>query len=262
VQLPVVSLGYLAKDRLAQPLTAHSRFQHAMNLMADDGQLLTLLDASRYPNFPDAIRVQLPHGWDWRRMTGELTGLDHAEIWQPQITPVPPEQRPQHYATLVKALIRQPVESELMLLPGGDSTKRQPHIFVQDSTEKLTFQVLRLIGFGGGLTPDGDDYLLGYLAGLWRWQTAPRIARHYRLMQEIIASHLTRTNDISAHYLRRALDGHFSEPLCELLMLLATPASDEIVRSAAQNVMQFGASSGTDCLAGLLHGMRTLQTTL
>ena len=81
-------------------------------------------------------------------------------------------------------------------------------------------------------------------------------------MQEIIASHLTRTNDISAHYLRRALDGHFSEPLCDLLMLLATPASDDIVRSAAQNVMQFGASSGTDCLAGLLHGMRTLQTTL
>ena len=262
MNLPVVSLGYLARLRLAQPLKVHSRFQHAMNLMADDGHLLTLLDASCYPNQPDAVRIQLPHGWDWRQMTGEMTGLDSADIWQPEITLVPSGQRPRHYAILAEELSRQSVESELMLLPGGDSAKRQPQICAQDSAEKLTFQVSRLIGFGRGLTPDGDDYLIGYLAALWRWQNAPRIAGHYRLMQEIIASQLTYTNDISAHYLSRTLHGHFSEPLCDLLMLLTTPASNGQICRAAQKVMQFGASSGADCLAGLLHGIRTLQTTL
>jgi hypothetical protein len=262
MQLPVVSLGYLAKHRLAQSLKVHSRFQHAVNLMADDGHLLTLLDASRYPNLPDAVRVQLPHGWDWRHMTSGISGLENALIWQPEITPAHSTQRPQHYAILVDELSREPVESELMLLPGGDSTKRQPQICAKDCAQMLTYQVSQLVGFGRGLTPDGDDYLLGYLAALWRWQNAPHIAGHVQLMQQIVASQLTRTNDISAHYLRRALHGHFSEPLCNLLILLTTPASNEQIRSTAQNVMQCGASSGTDCLAGLLHGIRTLQTTL
>ncbi|WP_208642885.1 hypothetical protein [Rahnella woolbedingensis] len=87
--------------------------------MADDGHLLPLLDASRYPNLPDAVRVDLPHGWDWQHMTGEMNGLENAQIWQPEITPVPSGQRPQHYAILVDELSRQPVDSELMLLPGG-----------------------------------------------------------------------------------------------------------------------------------------------
>lgn len=262
MRLPVVSLGYLAKNRLAQPLKVHSRFQHAMNLMADGGHLLTLLDASRYPNLPDAIRVQLPHGWDWRQLTGEVTGLDKAEIWQPEITPANSARRPQHYAILVDELRRQTVDSELMLLPGGDSKKRQPQIFAQDNAQTLTFQVSQLIGFGRGLTPDGDDYLLGYLAGLWRWQNAPPIAGHVQLIQQTIASQLTRTNDISAHYLRRALHGHFSEPVCDLMMLLTQQASNAQIQTAARNVMQFGASSGADCLAGMLHGIRTLQTML
>lgn len=267
MQLSVVSLGYLAAERLAKPglqLNAHSRFQHAMNLLAGDGYLLTLLDASRYPNIPDGVRIQLPQGWDWREMTGKLAGLDSAEIWQPELPLASNGEKPQHYAVLAQRLKtycrEHQVESELMLLPDGDVAKHQPQISPDDSTGQLTMQISRLIGFGRGLTPDGDDYLLGYLAALWRWQNVPALAGHYRQMQQIIAGQLTRTNDISAHYLRRALHGHFSEPLCQLLALLTISASDVQVETAAQNVMQYGASSGTDSLAGLLHGIRTLQT--
>lgn len=263
--LSIVSLGYLAAERLVQPaqqLKIHSRFHHAMNLLATDGHLLTLLDASQYPNLPDAVRVQLPPGWDWREMADTLAGFDSAEIWQPEILLALPGESPRHYAVLADALSGQPVESELMLLPDGDRSKRQPQIAADNSAEQLTLQVSQLIGFGRGLTPDGDDYLLGYLAALWRWQNAPNIAGHYRQMQQIVAAQLTATNDISAHYLRRALHGHFSEPLCELMTLLTQPANTAQINVAAQNMMQCGASSGADCLAGLLHGIRTLQTAL
>jgi hypothetical protein len=265
VQLPIESIGYLAAQRLTQAglqLKIHSRFQHAMNFMADDGYLLTLLDASKYPNLPDAVRLQLPPGWDWREMSGKLAGLNSATLWQLRLPLVQTGEGSLHYATLAEELGRQAVESELMLLPGGDASKRQPLISPEDSAQQLTFQVSQLIGFGRGLTPDGDDYLLGYLAALWRWQNAPRIAGHYRQMQQIIAAQLAATNDISAHYLGRALHGHFSEPLCNLLLLLTHAASGGEIRAAAQNMMQCGASSGTDCLAGLLHGIRTLQTAL
>lgn len=262
MQLPVVSVGYLAAGRLAQRLRVHSRFRHAMNFMAADGHLLTLLDACRYPNLPDAVRLQLPHGWDWREMTGAMDGLEKAVIWQPERALAQTGEHPAHHAALAEALQKQPVESALMLLPGGDSTKRQPLLSAQSSAQALTAQVAQLIGFGHGLTPDGDDYLLGYLAALWRWQDTPRIAGHFRLMREIITGQLNRTNDISAHYLGRAAHGHFSEPVCDLMMLLTQQASNGQIQTAARNVMQFGASSGADCLAGMLHGIRTIQTAL
>jgi len=265
VHLPIVSIGYLAAQRLTQTglqLKIHSRFQHAMNFIMEDGHLLTLLDASRYPNLPDAVRLQLPPSWDWREMSGKLAGLYSADIWQPELRLAQAAEKPLHYATLADELGKQLMESDLMLLPGGDSSKRQPLISLHDPLDQLTFQVARLVGFGRGLTPDGDDYLLGYLAALWRWQEVVAIAGHARQIRQIIAGQLVWTNDISAHYLRRALHGHFSEPLCDLLALLTLPASHAQISAATQNVMQCGASSGADCLAGLLHGMRTLQTAL
>ncbi|RYA92140.1 hypothetical protein DD593_27305, partial [Enterobacter cloacae complex sp. 742-ADZ3-9B] len=42
--------------------------------------------------------------------------------------------------------------------------------------DALERQVPQLIGFGKGLTPDGDDYLLGYLAALWLWQLPAPLA--------------------------------------------------------------------------------------
>lgn len=41
---------------------------------------------------------------------------------------------------------------------------------IMEHPDALERQVPQLIGFGKGLTPDGDDYLLGYLAALWLWQ--------------------------------------------------------------------------------------------
>ncbi|HCT8347199.1 TPA: dienelactone hydrolase family protein [Escherichia coli] len=68
------------------------------------------------------------------------------------------------------------------------------------------------------------------------------------------------TTDISRHYLERALQGHFSEPICQLLAQLVGSASAMTIASCAEQVMQFGATSGVDCLAGMLHGFRTLNT--
>ncbi|HAI4536559.1 TPA: DUF2877 domain-containing protein [Escherichia coli] len=66
--------------------------------------------------------------------------------------------------------------------------------------------------------------------------------------------------DSLTHHLERALQGHFSEPICQLLAQLVGSASAMTIASCAEQVMQFGATSGVDCLAGMLHGFRTLNT--
>ena len=117
-----------------------------------------------------------------------------------------------------------------------------------------------LIGFGTGLTPDGDDYLLGYLAALRPWQYIENIAAHLKLLKLAIKSMLHRTTSISRHYLTLGLKGHYSEPIDHLISILirGSPVSD--IATAANKVMEFGASSGVDCLGGFLHGIRSLQT--
>ncbi|KFK92493.1 MULTISPECIES: DUF2877 domain-containing protein [unclassified Serratia (in: enterobacteria)] len=286
---PVLSVGYLAASRLAEgdQLQVHSVFQRSLNLRHPDGYLLSILSHDNQ-NLPDAIRVALPGNWDWRYhlqagqsvrfangiLQSELWGIavNQSTCWHPQLwlsgefTPEP-QQVLRHYAVLASQLSQycqqQQVESDLQLLPGMGPSTRAVTLDVTDSQAQLTAEVTALIGFGRGLTPDGDDYLLGYLTALWPWRQHPAIAEHDAALRNIIGSQLSRTNDISRHYLARALEGHVSQPICDLMLLLGTTevqASE--IQAAAWQVMQFGASSGVDCLAGLLHGLRTLRRTL
>ncbi len=60
---------------------------------------------------------------------------------------------------------QQSVDSVLRLLP-EQNFGIPVTISLHDSDEQLAAMADETIGFGGGLTPDGDDYLLGYFAAL------------------------------------------------------------------------------------------------
>ncbi len=285
---PVLSVGYLAANRLAEgdQLQVHSGFQRSLNLRHPDGYLLSILSRDNQ-NLPDAIRIALPGNWDWRyhlqagqavRFANATLQSDHWSIvlsrairWCPQPW-LSGDFAPQlqsvlrHYAPLAQQLgqycQQHQSASDLQLLPGMEPCARAVTLAMTDTPAQLTAEVSALIGFGRGLTPDGDDYLLGYLTALWPWRQHPAIATHDATLRSIISSQLSRTNDISRHYLARALEGHVSQPICDLMLLLGTEAMAPQIQAAAQQVMQFGASSGVDCLAGLLHGLRTLSSAL
>lgn len=287
VTLPVVSAGYLAASRLANKRVSfhlHSAFHSALNMVADDGELLTLLCAQKYQQLPDAIRLALPSGWDWRQQTnpdelfiwrdGILTTqrlsifLRGSAQWHPEWpSPVQVKQglpgALAHYQTLAQQLReycqQQAINSVLQLLPQTWPQGLAVSLTANDSRVVINAQLLKIIGFGHGLTPDGDDYLLGYLAALWSWRQVESMGAYWANLQSVIPPLLSRTNDISRHYLARGLQGHFSEPICRLSTLLYSEADTANIRAAALSVMQFGSSSGVDCLAGLLHGLRTLK---
>lgn len=283
-----LSIGYLAASRLADQdrLQVHSCFQRALNLRHPDGYLLPLLN-SDFQDLPDAIRIPVRREWDWRHhaQIGQTATFHHgvlygvgwsvaiggASCWQPdQMDADEPAllNALSHYATLEWQLAeychQHHSASDLQLLPGvaQSGTARAVQLGLTDSPERLAAEVTALIGYGRGLTPDGDDYLLGYMAALWPWRKHPAVASHDGVLRDLVGSQLSRTNDISRHYLARALAGHFSAPICQLMFVLASTASAMQVQPAALEVMQFGASSGVDCLAGILHGLRTLRSSL
>lgn len=110
--------------------------------------------------------------------------------------------------------------------------------------EKATEELVSLIGLGVGLTPSGDDFLCGVLAGLIL--TGNSDQTFTSILKERIGAKLNNTNDISRTFLGCALSSHFSKPIKDLVF----PASVEDIHASFEAV---GHSSGFDSLCGIYY---------
>jgi hypothetical protein len=113
--------------------------------------------------------------------------------------------------------------------------------------------VSELVGLGEGVTPAGDDCLVGYFAGLWACagRAAARLAFVAALRERLTRSPLP-TGSISRVYLEAAFDGEVSERLFDLASVIATGSDDAAVRRAAGSALAVGHSSGACGLLGFL----------
>jgi hypothetical protein len=114
----------------------------------------------------------------------------------------------------------------------------------------------RLIGLGTGLTPCGDDFLVGYLAGLWCTVRDSAERRQFvsKLGQAVI--HLSgKTNDISRTYLHHAANGQVSSRLNTLARAIGNQESPGQLLVAADAALHSGHTSGMDAVTGLLLGL-------
>jgi len=104
----------------------------------------------------------------------------------------------------------------------------------------------RLAGLGGGLTPAGDDFLVGVM--LWAWLAHPAPQSFCHVIMEAAAP---RTMTLSTAFLRAAARGECDAAWHQLLAVLGTATDDELA-PAIQGVLAHGATSGADTLAGFL----------
>jgi len=116
--------------------------------------------------------------------------------------------------------------------------------------------VRSLIGLGSGLTPSGDDLLVGYLAGLWCavWNQSERMKFVSDLGRAVI--HQSRqTNDISRTYLYHAAQGQVSSLLTNLAEAVSRGENQDRLLELAEVAMRVGHTSGMDAVTGLLVGL-------
>jgi hypothetical protein len=121
---------------------------------------------------------------------------------------------------------------------------------LQQKEKLLASAVRNFIGLGPGLTPSGDDLLLGLLAAV---QTGLEYRAVAVRLQQAISSDLKRTSDLGAHFLREGIKGNFHEYLQEAIYVLIHGIPPDVTR-AARTLMKVGACSGTDMAAGLYLG--------
>ncbi len=110
----------------------------------------------------------------------------------------------------------------------------------------------RLIGWGEGLTPAGDDVLVGWLAGLDLLAASPAQRAFFDACGAAVRALAHATTPISAHYLQMATEGDLIEPLTTLRTALATVPAHGAVMVALDRALAVGATSGADAVTGLL----------
>lgn len=182
------------------------------------------------------------------------TRLPVLDWWNPsvpkQVLPPPvPELLPTALLDSLLADAAEPLRVGLSLLRDGDP--------------RAAFEAL--LGAGPGLTPAGDDVLIGALAALTAW--APRSQPH-RILADGVAGADGRTTAISAALLRSAVSGAVVPQLVRFVGALSTgdPAA---IRPALDGVLPVGVSSGAAMAAGavaqltnLMQGSRRRRVTI
>jgi len=115
-----------------------------------------------------------------------------------------------------------------------------------------------LVGLGVGLTPSGDDFIVGLLSLITACEnTEKNFPNVSNLVNASISDSLSRTSDISREFLYFACKKEFSEPFHELYKNALFPDERETFASAIR-LGRLGQNSGIEGLSGVLFGIRLL----
>jgi hypothetical protein len=194
--------------------------------------------------------------------------LDRCEPWHPPDWPMSPPgiRRADTYAELARrAAVEAPQEGFARCVFGAHESFMRPlsperivrgriaafegwlvavlnpdHACVDD----LATPVEDLIGLGPGLTPSGDDFLVGALALL---DALGERETHAALARAITGASLARTSPLSRCFLKAAAAGHIDENLHRAVSSVMVGDIDSAVAAAGQ----IGHSSGWDMMAGI-----------
>lgn len=250
----------------------HSVYRKTVNLSLG-GQLLALQAAgsplspiSLLTGLEEAALAALPLAMgDPVRLAGDLLqvgdcrfSLRGAAVRSLALSPARPQELPALADRLRQALARRrPGGLEPLLLSGAPAAEEP--LFLTAARRRLegagrallashwpgaAAGLGGLVGLGPGLTPSGDDFLCGVLAGL----LLAGLGQHpfAGCLMRQVASRLPDTNAISAAFLQCALEGQYSEAV---VRLSALPPVEEILAAFSA----IGHSSGSDTLCGVLY---------
>ena len=127
--------------------------------------------------------------------------------------------------------------------------------------DKLRDVLAEVVGRGPGLTPSGDDVLVGILAVLTSPHSGEEGAGAAESLGRLIAPLLPTTTDVSGHLLRQAADGQFGRAVHELRSALIGNPTPEQLHDTVLRVVETGATSGADTCEGLLEFAPSFFTT-
>ena len=198
---------------------------------------------------PDGVVPRLRPGTSVRRADGALAIGDLSLVWRTALVAdvrVPPAGREVPVRALRAAAAAGSRGSAFEMGLGREVLPALAAGLARHDGERVLRAARGLIGLGPGLTPAGDDCLVGVLAVLHRVD-AGWLASVPALREGIGAAARGATTSVSAEFLRHALDGLFAEALVDLV----TATTGEGAHEGARRLRAHGATSGADTLLGV-----------
>jgi len=241
-------------------------FERALNLAWHDGRLLTLQGPGRLLAPFAAALTRLPRSDALRpgirvRRRGDTLALDGLSLeWRDAAisNTAMPESAAGPGPALSLLLSQPPAESGsgpgLSSAIGRSARSRLAAGLRHHDSEAFLEGALGLVGLGEGLTPAGDDCLVGALAVTHRF-AGSWLRAHPAVEVRVGRTAAAATTDIAREFVAHALAGHFADSLIDLM----TAESVDGVRRAATRLLDSGATSGADTLCGIRLALAALD---
>jgi len=299
MHLKAISIGY-AVPRMYFDATVHSVFHSAINLSLGKGKSLLTLVTSNEADLPQGIRVDTPDDFSFEIFRADEPAICRGDVLrfassaltidmhgaglfscklpalQADMTnPVVATAWRRAWQTLNERQIRSGAEiiaQDLFL--SGETIRGVPrkageamqNLFEATQRYELTSSVSparALIGLGAGLTPSGDDLLVGYLAGLWCSVSGmSERAQFVSSLGKTIIQLSQQTTDISRTYLFHAAQGQVSSRLADLAEAICHGENSDHLVAITESAMQAGHTSGMDTVSGLLIGLAVFSSSV
>jgi Protein of unknown function (DUF2877) len=264
-----------------------SVFEHAWNLRMEDETLVAVL-AQQAGNVAHGIRLASGLPRDARLRAGMRVRIDPrrlsfddasievtlstARLWAPKLRPGMCDRHDSLDAPLtVRKLLRREAArsgseflAQVLRLQCPPKTlavrvsaildQLGPAVRGGDCNGALN-AVAQLIGLGPGLTPAGDDFIVGWLAGLTLLAKTHEQREFLHVMCTGVGGLRFATTSVSSQHLDDACALVFSERLSDLCVAIAVGAPAPKLASRVSAQLAVGATSGADAAAGLMFAL-------
>lgn len=252
----------LIGDRRGVVVSVHAR---AVGLLLDDGPLVALLPADS-PLHPWAITLpvarqdvaRIVQGAPVRVSEGVVeTGELRLELAGLEVVDLRLRRRPRK---LAPAAVRTLARRAAALPPAGPFEPALAAALGRFRAGGEVRELAALVGLGEGLTPSGDDAIVGVLAGLDAASEASGDAAALRgRLCAALELGTSRTTRLAAQMLDAAAAGFYAEPALGVLDALAPPRPDAAALArAVAGLLAVGHRSGGDTLRGISAALERL----
>ncbi|XRD26291.1 DUF2877 domain-containing protein [Lysinibacillus fusiformis] len=261
--------------------TVHSVFRHALNIRSTANDEIFTLATKAMDNAPNSLVIDLDTLDNLHIIQNDPVRIKHHQLliedkltialetathWQCHLPIFPSDM-----ATLKQNIVQVKQFINIYGKSGGMKRSDSPVSAFEAETSRLlkertallheelcnrrfnNFQqyVLDLVGLGPGLTPSGDDFIVGLLTIIHLEQSPCSI--YLPLCESVIKWMKPLTNEISYTTLNKAAYGQVRESIHALVSTMLSGTEGEAIE-ALKKVLAIGSSSGTDIALGLISG--------
>lgn len=120
------------------------------------------------------------------------------------------------------------------------------------SLEELTKSIVSMIGFGNGLTPSGDDFLVGFITSLNSFE-GEESKLLFGKIKDILEDKNLSTTDVSKNMIKSSIVGDTREWIINFIKEVFNDDREGLFHSM-DNLFSIGSSSGVDLSVGIILG--------